>query len=111
VDWTLTDTAGKPVMRIQSNGAVYNIAKERVEFIGTVEARRYVTRDLLRANRMVWNGKTGELKGLDGVRWVRGQTSVQGDSATTNDKLEHIVVEGNVRVRTVLEGDPFDTGG
>jgi LPS export ABC transporter protein LptC len=111
VDWTLTDSKGKEMIRIKSKGAVYKMESERVEFDGTVEARREVSKDLLRCNRMVWDGKTGILKGMDGVRWTRGSTTVQGDTATTNDKLERIVVEGNVKVTTVLEDEPFDSGG
>ena len=110
VDWTLSDDQGKPVMRIQAPRATYSISKEKVEFDGKVVARRYVSRDLIEANHMVWNASTGQLVGSQGVRWTRGDTTVQGDRAITTDKLEHIVVEGNVRVTTTLEGDAFDSG-
>lgn len=111
VDWTLSDTAGNKLIRIQAPKAVYRIEKETVEFAGGVQARRYDTRDLIKANKMTWNGKTGVLRGSEGVSWDRGKTHIQGDTATTTDKLERILVDGHVRVTTVLEGDPFDTGG
>ncbi len=111
VDWTLSDSAGNKLIRIQAPKAVYRIEKETVEFAGGVQARRYDTRDLIKANKMTWNGKTGVLQGSQGVSWVRGKTHIQGDTATTTDKLERILVDGHVRVTTVLEGDPFDTGG
>lgn len=111
VDWTLSDNKGRKVIRIIAPRAVYLAESERVEFHGTVEARRFPTRDLLKANKMVWDGKTGVLKGSQGVSWVRGVTRVSGDTATTNDKLDRIEVVGNVKVTTVLKGDPFDTGG
>lgn len=111
VDWTLSDNHGRKVIRITAPRAVYLAKSESVEFVGTVEARRFPTRDLLKANKMVWDGKTGVLKGSQGVSWVRGATRVSGDTATTNDKFERIEVAGNVKVTTVLEGDPFDSGG
>ncbi|MBX3169009.1 MAG: LPS export ABC transporter periplasmic protein LptC [Candidatus Eremiobacteraeota bacterium] len=111
VDWTLSDSTGKKLIRIQAPKAVYRIEKELVEFVGGVQARRYDTRDLIKANKMTWNGKTGVLQGSEGVSWDRGQTHIQGDTATTTDKLERILVDGHVKVTTVLEGDPFDTGG
>ena len=111
VDWTLSDQAGKKVIRIQAPKAIYDLEREVVEFAGGVQARRFDTRDLVKANKMTWNGKTGVLRGSHGVSWVRGQTRIQGDTATTTDKLDHILVEGHVRVTTVLEGDPFDSGG
>ncbi len=110
VDWTLSDDRGKPVMRIQAPRATYSISKERVEFNGKVVAHRYATNDLIVANHMVWNANDGRLVGSRGVRWTRGETTVRGDRAITTDKLEHIVVEGNVRVTTRLEGDPLDPG-
>lgn len=111
VDWTLSDTAGKKLIRIQAPKAVYRIEKELVEFAGGVQARRYDTRDLIKANKMTWNGKTGVLQGSEGVTWDRGKTHIQGDTATTTDKLERILVDGHVKITTVLEGDPFDSGG
>lgn len=111
VDWTLSDQAGNKVIRIQAPKATYRLELEVVEFAGGVQARRYDTRDLIKANKMTWNGKTGVLRGSEGVTWDRGKTHIQGDTATTTDKLDHILVDGHVRVTTVLEGDPFDSGG
>lgn len=111
VDWTLSDSAGKKLIRIQAPKAVYRIEKELVEFAGGVQARRFDTRDLIKANKMTWNGKTGVLQGSEGVSWDRGKTHIQGDTATTTDKLERILVDGHVKITTVLEGDPFDSGG
>lgn len=111
VDWTLSDSAGNKVIRIQAPKATYRLELEVVEFAGGVQARRYDTRDLIKANKMTWNGKTGVLRGSEGVTWDRGKTHIQGDTATTTDKLDHILVDGHVRVTTVLEGDPFDSGG
>lgn len=111
VDWTLSDPKGAPLVRIKAPKAVYLIEGENVEFQGTVRAWRYPTKDLLQAGKMVWEGKTGVLRGSEGVTWTRGKTMVKGDTATTNDQFEKIVVEGNVHVKTVLEGDPFDSGG
>ncbi len=110
VDWTLSDSSGKKLIRIQAPKAVYRIDSERVEFAGGVQARRFDTRDLIKANKMTWDGKTGVLQGSQGVSWDRGKTHVQGDTATTTDKLERIVVDGHVKITTVLEGDPFDSG-
>ncbi|MBT9587530.1 LPS export ABC transporter periplasmic protein LptC [bacterium] len=110
VDWTLSDAKGRKKIRIQAPRAVYRMETETVEFEGQVQARRYDTRELLKANKVVWDGKTGVLRGSQGVSWVKGVTKVQGDSAVTNDKLDHIVVDGHVKVTTVLEGDPFDSG-
>ncbi|MFN8612294.1 MAG: LPS export ABC transporter periplasmic protein LptC [Vulcanimicrobiota bacterium] len=112
VDWTLSDHEGKKLIRIQAPKAVYRMENELLEFAGGVQARRYDTRDLIKANKMTWSGKTGVLKGSEGVSWDRGKTHIEGDTATTTDKLERILVDGHVRIRTVLEeGDPFDTGG
>lgn len=111
VDWTLSDAKGEPMVRIKAPKATYLIEGEIVEFQGLVKAWRYPTKDLLKASKMVWEGKTGLLKGSQGVTWTRGKTMVKGDTATTNDLFEKIVVEGNVQVKTVLEGDPFDSGG
>jgi LPS export ABC transporter protein LptC len=111
VDWTLSDPKGRKQIRIVAPRAIYRIETEQVEFEGQVQARRYDTKELLKANKLVWDGKTGVLRGTQGVSWVRGVTRVQGDTAVTTDKLDHIVVEGHVKVTTVLEGDPFDTGG
>lgn len=111
VDWTLSDSSGKKLIRIQAPKAIYRIEKELVEFAGGVQARRFDTRDLIKANKMTWNGKTGVLQGSEGVSWDRGKTHIQGDTATTTDKLERILVDGHVKITTVLEGDPFDSGG
>lgn len=111
VDWTLSDSSGNKLIRIQAPKAVYRIDSELVEFAGGVQARRYDTRDLIKANKMTWNGKTGVLQGSQGVSWDRGKTHIQGDTATTTDKLERILVDGHVKITTVLEGDPFDSGG
>lgn len=111
VDWTLSDREGKKLIRIQAPKAVFKIDSEMLEFVGGVEARRYDTRDLLKAKKMNWSSKTGVLTGSQGVSWDRGQTHVEGDTLTTTDKLERILLNGNVRVTVVLEGDPFDSGG
>ena len=110
VDWTLSDQAGNKVIRIQAPKATYRLELEVVEFSGGVQARRYDTHDLIKASKMTWNGKTGVLRGSEGVSWVRGKTHIQGDTATTTDKLDHILVDGHVRITTVLEGDPLDSG-
>lgn len=112
VDWTLSDHDGNKLIRIQAPKAIYRMETELLEFAGGVQARRYDTRDLIKANKMTWSGKTGVLKGSEGVTWDRGKTHIQGDTATTTDKLERILVDGHVKITTVLEeGDPFDTGG
>ncbi len=110
VDWTLSDPKGKPLIRIQAPKAVYQIERERVEFTGQVKAQRYDTHDVLKANKLEWDGKTGVLRGSQGVSLRRGPTSVQGDSATTTDKFERIQVEGHVKITTLLKGDLFDSG-
>lgn len=111
VDWTLTDKQGKKLIRIQAPEAKLREEDQILEFAGGVQARRYDTRDLIKANKMTWSGKTGVLKGSQGVSWDRGKTHIQGDTATTTDELERILVDGHVKITTVLEGDPFDTGG
>lgn len=111
VDWTLSDDKGQKRIRITAPRAVYRMEREQVEFQGPVEARRYDTREWLKASHLVWEGKTGVLRGSQGVKWVKGVTTVSGDTATTTDKLDHIVVEGHVKVTTRLEEDPFDSRG
>lgn len=112
VDWTLTDDKGKKLVRIVAPKAFYKMEAQHVEFEGEVRAERYhPTHEVVLAGHMTWDGKTGVLEGTRGVSWSRGKTRVQGDRAITNDKLERIHVEGHVKVTTLLEGDPLDTGG
>lgn len=107
VDWTLSDTKGQPVIRIKSKKATYDIASQKVEFAGGTEARRFQSHDLLRAERISWTAKTGELVASGGVRWARGQTVVTGNQAVATDTLDRIRVEGDVSLVTFLEGDAF----
>ena len=111
VDWTLSDSHGNKKIRIVAPRAFYRMESDRVEFEGQVVARRYDTKDVVRANKLIWDGKTGVLTGSQGVSWVRGVNRVQGDRAITTDKLERIQVEGHVKVTTVLDGDPLDSHG
>ncbi len=111
VDWTLTDKQGKKLIRIEAPEAKFREEEQVLEFAGGVKARRYDTRDLVKANKMTWSSKTGVFRGSQGVSWDRGKTHVEGDTATTTDKLERIQVDGHVKITTVIEGDPFDTGG
>jgi hypothetical protein len=110
VDWSLKDDQGRMFLRIRAPKAFYRMEQERVEFDGPVLAERYLPQqDTVIAQKMIWEGKTGQLRGSGGVSWTRGQTKVQGDTAVTTDKLERITVEGNVHVSTVLK-ESLDSG-
>ena len=103
VDWDLLDEKEQPAVNVKAPSAEFDLETETVEFFGQTVATRLERGDLLKVNHLLWDGKKKMFYGSKGVRWIKGLSTVVGDTMEATAHLEHVELEGNVRARTVFQ--------
>ncbi len=102
VDWDLLDEKRRPAVNVKAPEADIDMETEQVEFVGQTVATRTAVGDLLKVNRLIWDGQARMFYGSKGVRWIKGVSTVVGNQATATAELDKVKLEGNVRARTLF---------
>lgn len=95
--WTLMDKQGKKLVEVEGDGARVDLEGQKVHFEGPVVARG-ARGEVLNVQDLVWDGKARQFLGSQGVRMVRGDSTLTGRRMKASPDLRRLEVEGDVRV-------------